>query len=67
MGIKSKLMFNDYLLFFEKNEDVQKRIFESTGLLPKGGKLESYESLDKTDLEGRIIKNASKDLLKVND
>ncbi len=59
-GLKSKLLFNDYLLFFEKNEDAQKRIFESTGLIPKNGILDSYESLNPSELEHKLLKNVSK-------
>lgn len=59
-GIKSLLLFNDYLLFFEKHEDAQKRIFEATGLLFKDGKLSSYEDLDEKECEKKVIKNVTK-------
>ena len=54
-GIKSKLTFNDYLLFFEKNEDVKRRIFEATGVALEGA-LESYESLDPNECQKKLLK-----------
>lgn len=55
-GIKSKLRFNDYLFFFEKPEEAQKRIFEATGIFPRdSGKLESRESLDPKECENKLI------------
>lgn len=56
-GIKSKLYFNDYLLFFEKNEEALLRIFEATGLVPRdNGRFESYEDLNPKDFENKLIK-----------
>ena len=54
-GIKSRLIFNDYLLFFEKNEDVKRRIFEATGIVLEGA-LESYEQLDSNECEKKLLK-----------
>eukprot|EP00347_Sterkiella_histriomuscorum_P006531 403352411 len=56
-GIKSKLYFNDYLLFYEKNEDALKRLFEATGLVPRdGGVLKSQETLNPDDCEKKLIR-----------
>ncbi|CDW91032.1 UNKNOWN [Stylonychia lemnae] len=56
-GIKSKLIFNDYLLFFENNAEAQKRLFESTGLIPRdGGKLESKETISKEECDKKLLK-----------
>jgi hypothetical protein len=64
-GIKSKLVFNDYLLFFEKNEDAQKRIFEGTGLVPReGGKFSSREDLDPKECEKKLIRVKDPEVMK---
>ena len=56
-GIKSKLRLNDYLFFFEKMEEAQKRIFEATGIVPRdSGLINSRESLDEKECESKLIR-----------
>ncbi len=55
-GIKSKLIFNDYSLFFEKQEGILKRLFEASGIVPKNNYLVVEEAINEKDCEGKLIK-----------
>lgn len=45
------------MLFYEKNEDALKRLFESTGLVPRnGGVLQSNENLNADECENKLLK-----------
>ena len=54
-GFKSLLRFNDYLLFYEKSEEVKRRVFESTGFVIDGD-LQSFEDLDSKECEKKLLK-----------
>lgn len=46
-GLKSKLIYNDYHLFYETSNEAKRRLFESTGILLEENAFESYEYLNK--------------------
>jgi hypothetical protein len=56
-GIKTKLVFNDYLLFYEKNDEALKRLYEATGLVPRdNGTLYSFENINPEECEKKLLK-----------
>ena len=57
--LKEKLIFNDYLLFFESEKDSQRRLHDSLGVQP----ILPYNSLEKVDqaeIDKKLLKNMSK-------
>lgn len=58
-GFKEKLVFNDYLLFFETEEECQRRMQDATGLTP-WLPMKSFERVDKEEVERKLLRNIGK-------
>lgn len=57
--LKSKLLFNDYLLYFESQEESKRRIQDALALAPVMP-MQSYEQVDSKEVEKKLIKNIPK-------
>lgn len=55
-SFKHKLIFNDYLLYYETEEESQRRLLESTGLKPKLPMISFERIVDADLIEKRLLK-----------
>ncbi len=58
-GFKEKLYFNDYLLFYETEEECQRRMKDSLGLAPQVP-LGNFERVDQAEIDKKLLKNVTK-------
>lgn len=58
-SLRSKLLFNDYLLYFENQDESKRRIQDALALSPVMP-MQSFEHVDSKEVEKILIKNIPK-------